>query len=131
MFPNSSHVELLGMRGCTDTEIWNLAEQNGYCWYPRMMIFGKGALFVGHHRIGKVTFSTIFLKSSLNHMITDIYIGAARRTPLGSFLGSLSSLSATDLGAAAIQAAIADSGIDPAAIDEVLMGCILPAGLGQ
>jgi predicted nuclease of predicted toxin-antitoxin system len=30
MFPNSSHVELLGMRGCTDTEIWNLAEQNGY-----------------------------------------------------------------------------------------------------
>ena len=64
-------------------------------------------------------------------MITDIYIGAARRTPLGSFLGSLSALSATDLGAAAIQAAVADSGIDPAAIDEVLMGCILPAGLGQ
>ena len=64
-------------------------------------------------------------------MSTHVYIGAARRTPLGSFLGSLSSLSATDLGAAAIQAAVADSGIDPAAIDEVLMGCILPAGLGQ
>src|SRR5919108_6076526 len=64
-------------------------------------------------------------------MTTDVYIAAARRTSLGSFLGSLSSLSAIDLGAAAIQAAVADSGVDPAAIDEVLMGCILPAGLGQ
>jgi len=61
----------------------------------------------------------------------DVMIVAARRTPIGSFLGALSPLTATDLGGCAIRAVLADSGIDPASIDEVLMGCVLPAGLGQ
>ena len=56
---------------------------------------------------------------------------AARRTPLGAFQGELSTVSATDLSAAATRAAIADCSIDPADIDEVLLGCVLPAGLGQ
>jgi len=65
----------------------------------------------------------------MNNETVDII--AARRTPMGAFLGELSTVSATDLSAAATGAAIADCGIDPASIDEVLLGCVLPAGLGQ
>ena len=61
----------------------------------------------------------------------SVVIVAAKRTPIGSFQGALSPASAPDLGAAAIAGAIAASGIDPQAIDQVLMGCVLPAGLGQ
>ena len=60
-----------------------------------------------------------------------IVITAARRTPIGAFQGVLSGATATHLGAAAVRAAVAYSGIDPAHIDEVLMGCVLSAGLGQ
>jgi acetyl-CoA C-acetyltransferase len=60
-----------------------------------------------------------------------VVIVAARRTPLGAFQGSLGPASATDLGAAAIAASVSDSGIDPADISEVIMGCVLPAALGQ
>ncbi len=62
-------------------------------------------------------------------MNDPIVIVAAKRTPMGAFMGSLSQVSSTDLGATAIKAAI--SGIDISAIDEVFMGCVLPAGLGQ
>lgn len=58
-------------------------------------------------------------------------IVAARRTPLGAFQGSLSAASATELAATAINAAIGDCGLDPTTISEVLLGCVLPAGLGQ
>ena len=58
-------------------------------------------------------------------------ISAARRTPIGAMLGALSPMSATDLGSAAIRASLADSGVPPDSVDEVLMGCVLPAGLGQ
>ena len=61
----------------------------------------------------------------------SIVIVAAKRTPIGAFQGVLAGASAPDLGAAAIAGAIADSGIDPADVDQVLMGCVLPAGLGQ
>lgn len=61
----------------------------------------------------------------------DVFIVAAMRTPLGSFGGSLSSFSATKLGAAAIQAVIKQSGIDVKEVDEVIMGCVLQANLGQ
>jgi acetyl-CoA C-acetyltransferase len=65
-------------------------------------------------------------------MSTDpVVIVAARRTPIGAFQGALSDVSATELGAAAIAAAVADSGVDPADVDRALMGCVLPAGLGQ
>ena len=60
-----------------------------------------------------------------------VVIVAARRTPLGAFQGVLSPVSATDLSAAASLAAIEDTGLDPAQLDEVLLGCVLPAGLGQ
>lgn len=59
-----------------------------------------------------------------------VIIGAAR-TPTGKFLGPLASLSAPELGALAIKAAVARSGIDPAAIEEVVMGNVISAGLGQ
>jgi len=60
-----------------------------------------------------------------------IVIVAAKRSPLGSFQGSLCGASGTDLGAAVIRACMEASGIDAEAISEVLMGCVLPAGLGQ
>ena len=61
----------------------------------------------------------------------SIVIAAARRTPIGAFQGALSGATAPQLGAAAVGAAVTDTGIDPAHIDEVLMGCVLSAGLGQ
>ena len=63
--------------------------------------------------------------------MNDVYILGAQRTPIGSFLGALSDKSAPELGAHAIQAAAADSGVDTAAIDEVLMGCVIGAGVKQ
>jgi acetyl-CoA C-acetyltransferase len=59
-----------------------------------------------------------------------VVIVAAKRTPIGSFQGVLSGATAPDLGAAAIAGAIAAGGADAADIDQVLMGCVLPAGLG-
>ena len=60
-----------------------------------------------------------------------VVIVAARRTPLGAFQGTLSGASSPDLAAAAIRACIEESQVDAAGISEVLMGCVLPAGLGQ
>jgi len=60
-----------------------------------------------------------------------IVIVAAKRTPVGAFQGALSGATAPELGAAAIKAAVADSGVDNGDIDRVLMGCVLSAGLGQ
>jgi len=64
-------------------------------------------------------------------MSGPVVIVAAARTPLGGFLGELSGLSAPRLGAAAIGAALGRAGVAPEQVDEVLMGCVLPAGLGQ
>ena len=64
-------------------------------------------------------------------MNDDIVIVAAKRTPIGAMLGQLSSLSAPQIGAVAHKAAIAQSGLLPADIDEVISGCVLQAGLGQ
>ena len=63
-------------------------------------------------------------------MNDPVVIVGARRTPIGSFQGSLAPLSAPELGAAAIRAALADSGLPADAVSEVIMGCVLPAGLG-
>ncbi len=60
-----------------------------------------------------------------------VVITHAKRTPVGSFNGSLSSLSATQLGSIAIKAILEESKIDPNVVDEVIMGNILSAGLGQ
>jgi acetyl-CoA C-acetyltransferase len=56
---------------------------------------------------------------------------SAVRTPVGKFLGGLAPLSATQLGAIAVRAAVERAGIDPKQVDEIIMGNVLPAGLGQ
>jgi acetyl-CoA C-acetyltransferase len=63
--------------------------------------------------------------------MSDAYIISAARTPIGSFLGGLSSLSATELGGIAVKAAMERSGISPTAFDEVIMGNVIGAGVGQ
>jgi acetyl-CoA C-acetyltransferase len=60
-----------------------------------------------------------------------IVILSYARTPMGSFQGSLAGASATELGAAAVKAAVERAGVDPADVDRCYMGCVLPAGLGQ
>lgn len=60
-----------------------------------------------------------------------VVIVAAARTPLGGFQGELAPLSAPQLGAVAIAAALERAGVAPDGVDEVLMGCVLPAGIGQ
>ncbi|MBV4499330.1 acetyl-CoA C-acyltransferase [Pseudomonas shirazensis] len=60
-----------------------------------------------------------------------IVIISAVRTPMGGLQGDLKSLTAPQLGAAAIRAAVERAGVDPASVDELLFGCVLPAGLGQ
>jgi acetyl-CoA C-acetyltransferase len=61
----------------------------------------------------------------------EVVITSAVRTPIGNFLGGLSALSATDLAAIVIKEAIRRSGISEAEVDEVIMGNVLPCGLGQ
>ena len=61
----------------------------------------------------------------------SIVIVGGARTPMGGFQGSLSSVSAVDLGAISIREAVARAGIAAADVDEVIMGCVLPAGLKQ
>ena len=60
-----------------------------------------------------------------------IVILSYARTPMGSFQGVLTGLSATELGAAAVKAAVARAGVDGDLVDKIYMGCVLPAGLGQ
>ncbi len=64
-------------------------------------------------------------------MIDPIVIVGAARTPMGGFQGDLTALTAAQLGAVAIRAAVERAGLPPERIDEVLMGCVLPAGQGQ
>jgi acetyl-CoA C-acetyltransferase len=63
--------------------------------------------------------------------MTASYIVAARRTPIGKLLGGLSTAAAPQLGAHAIRAALADSRLDPTRIEEVILGNVLQAGVGQ
>jgi acetyl-CoA C-acetyltransferase len=60
-----------------------------------------------------------------------VVIVSAARTPMGAFMGELASFSASQLGAAAIAAAVDRAGIKPEEVGEVIMGCVLPAGQGQ
>jgi acetyl-CoA C-acetyltransferase len=64
-------------------------------------------------------------------MSRDAVIVSAARTPIGSFGGALSSLTAPKLGAAAIRSALERAKLDGKDVDEVYMGCVLPAGVGQ
>ena len=62
---------------------------------------------------------------------TDVVIASAARTPLGSFQGALSTLSAPELGAVAIREAVSRAGIQPDRVEQVFMGCVLSGGIGQ
>ena len=64
-------------------------------------------------------------------MSSNVYIVSAARTPMGSFLGSLSSVPATKLGSTAISGALEMAGLEPKEIEEVYMGNVLQAGVGQ
>jgi len=61
----------------------------------------------------------------------DVVIVSAVRTPVGKFQGALSEMSAVELGAIAVREAVRRAGVAPESVDECLMGCVLPAGLGQ
>jgi acetyl-CoA C-acetyltransferase len=61
----------------------------------------------------------------------DVVIVSAKRTPIGAFQGVLAPVTATQLGSAAVKAAVEASGVKAAEIQEVIMGCVLSAGLGQ
>src|ERR1700759_1927857 len=60
-----------------------------------------------------------------------VVILSAKRTPVGAFQGALTGVTAPQLGAAAIKAALSDSGVKASEVDEVIMGCVLSASLGQ
>ncbi|HEY1427529.1 MAG TPA: acetyl-CoA C-acyltransferase [Caulobacteraceae bacterium] len=60
-----------------------------------------------------------------------IVIVSYARTPMGGFQGALAGASATELGAVAVKAAVERAGVEPGAVEQILMGCVLPAGLGQ
>ena len=64
-------------------------------------------------------------------MSDPVVIVSARRTAIGSFQGQFAHVSSTQLGSAAIEAAVADAGVQKEQFSEVIMGCVLPAGLGQ
>ena len=64
-------------------------------------------------------------------MSDPVVICAFARTPMGGFQGALSGVKATDLGAAAVKAAVERAGVPAAKVDQIFMGCVLPAGLGQ
>ena len=64
-------------------------------------------------------------------MTDPVVICSYARTPMGAFQGALSTVSATELGATAVKAAVERAGVAPDKIDRIYMGCVLPAGLGQ
>ena len=63
--------------------------------------------------------------------MNDVVIVAAVRTPVGKFQGAFAEMTAIQLGALVVREAVRRAGIDAASVDECLMGCVLPAGLGQ
>ena len=64
-------------------------------------------------------------------MSDPVVIVSFARTPMGGFQGALSGVKATELGAAAVRAAVERAGVPPAKVEQIYMGCVLPAGLGQ
>src|SRR5690606_34245979 len=71
------------------------------------------------------------LTHGTSSMSSHVYVLGAARTPIGSFLGSLSALTAPELGAHAVKAAVSASGVAPEAVDEVILGNVISAGLKQ
>jgi acetyl-CoA C-acetyltransferase len=69
--------------------------------------------------------------SQTSHEKDPVVVVSAARTPMGGFQGALSGKTGPELGAIAVQGAVERAGLSPTAVDEVLMGCVLSAGLGQ
>lgn len=69
--------------------------------------------------------------SAMTQASDPVVIASYARTPMGGFQGDLSPVKATALGSAAVRAAVERAGLDPAAVEQIIMGCVLPAGLGQ
>ena len=63
--------------------------------------------------------------------MSDVVIVGAKRTPIGSFLGQFTGVPTPTLGSAALRGALEHAGLASDQVDEVIMGCVLPAGLGQ
>ena len=63
--------------------------------------------------------------------MSDVVIVGAKRTAIGSFLGQFTGVPTPALGTAVIVGALTHAGVAPDQVDEVIMGCVLPAGLGQ
>src|SRR5687767_2655188 len=70
-------------------------------------------------------------RPTYNQDMQDAVIVSAVRTPTGKFLGGLRSFSATELGALVVREAVARAGVDPASVEECIMGNVVSAGLGQ
>jgi acetyl-CoA C-acetyltransferase len=86
--------------------------------------------YLGHESGTQTKLDRIFGKES--SVVNDpIVIVGSARTPMGGFQGDLAAVSSPELGSAAINAALADANLASDQINEVLMGCVLPAGLGQ
>jgi acetyl-CoA C-acetyltransferase len=68
---------------------------------------------------------------SANRATDPVVIAGYARTPMGGFQGALGPVKATDLGAAAVRAAVERAGVSGEAVEQIIMGCVLPAGLGQ
>jgi len=71
------------------------------------------------------------LSGRSGRMVEDVFIVSCARTPLGSMGGKLKGLTATQLGSMAIKASVEKAGVKPDMVEEVIMGCVLQAGLGQ
>jgi len=86
------------------------------------------------HHISEAIFTlekSFLIENSTYQMNREVVIVAAARTPIGSFMGSLSSLTATQLGSIAIKGALDNISLDPSLIEEVFMGNVVQAGVGQ
>src|SRR6267143_3293374 len=73
----------------------------------------------------------INLSGVLMNETRQAVIISATRTPVGKFLGSLKGFTATELGAIAVRETVKRAGVKPEDVDEVIMGCVIQAGLGQ
>ncbi|MFQ5629272.1 MAG: thiolase family protein [bacterium] len=67
----------------------------------------------------------------MSNTFREVVIAGANRTPIGAFNGSLAEMPAPELGAIVVKEALKRTGIEPSKVDEVVMGCVLPAGVGQ
>ncbi len=67
----------------------------------------------------------------MSNSFREVVIAGACRTPIGAFQGALASIAAPELGALVVKEALQRAGVDPKKVDEVIMGCVLPAGVGQ